>query len=161
MDATTTTLVYSLFGGTFLIALVAIVGGFLHYRRERLLSHQERMKALDLGREMPDDVSTARIKAAFGTLSSGHAEDESGSLARKCFSTALWVAFWGFLAASQGGWVNHAIAIAVAASVGAIGVTAMICGTILAFRPPAETTPRPVSKPAVEADALDVVSCRG
>ena len=161
MDATTTTLVYSLFGGTFLIALVAIIGGFLHHRRERLLSHQERMKALDLGREMPDHVSTARIKAALGTLSSGHDEDESGSLARKCFSTALWVAFWGFLAASQGGWVNHAVAGAVAASVGAIGVTAIICGTILAFRPPAAATLRPVSKPAVEADALDVVSCRG
>ena len=39
-----------------LIALVAIVGGFLHYRRERLLTHAERMKALELGRTLHLDV---------------------------------------------------------------------------------------------------------
>ncbi|MFI5458829.1 MAG: hypothetical protein ACHRXM_25655 [Isosphaerales bacterium] len=154
MNPDTTNVIYSLLGGTFLIALVAIIGGFLHYRRERYLSHQERMKALDLGREMPDHAATARIKAAFGTLSGGDKEEESGSLSRKCYSTALWVAFWGFLAASQGGWVNHAIAIAIASSAGAIGVTGMICGTILAVRSPAEAAHRPVSKPAIEADAL-------
>jgi hypothetical protein len=154
-------LVFTVLGGTFVIALVAIVGGFLHYRRERLLSHKERMKALDLGREMPDDAATARIKAAFGTFARGNESEASESLARKCFSTALWVAFWGFLAASQGGWVNHGIAIAIASSVGVIGITAMICGTTLAMRSPADGAPGPVSKFAADADALDVVSRRG
>jgi hypothetical protein len=161
MGAYTTPLVFSVLGGVFLLALVAIVGGFLHYRRERLLSHKERMKALDLGREMPDDAATARIKAAFGSPSSAGDSEASEPLARKCFSTALWVAFWGFLGASQGGWVNPAIAIAIAASVGAIGVTAMICGATLAMRSPAEAPYRPVAKSAMEADSFDVVSRRG
>jgi len=150
-------------GFVFLISLVPIIGGFLHARRERTLIHAERMKALDLGREMPDDVATARIKAAFGKSS---ASDESGkgeSLAAKCFSTALWVAFWGFAAAAGlgGSQVSTGVAYAIAASAGAIGVTAMICGAILGARPPVAAVPGRFSKPRVEDDALDVVSCRG
>src|ERR1022692_4591955 len=55
MDANSTNLLYSVLGSVVLIIVVAIVGGFLHSRRERLLTHAERMKALELGREMPDD----------------------------------------------------------------------------------------------------------
>jgi hypothetical protein len=161
MDANIPTFLYFLFGGLFLIGLVATIGGFLHHRRERLLTHEERMKALELGRQMPDDAATARIKAAFGVSSSGDKAEESDSLARKCFSTALWVAFWGFLAASQGGWVNHSIAIAIAASVAVIGVTAFICGTILAARSPAKPSGTSHAKEHFEADAFDVVSRRG
>ena len=90
-----------LLGSVVLVAIVAIIGGYVHYRRERLLTHQERMRALELGRELPDDAATARIKAAFGTSSSGSDEVASESLPRKVFTTALWVAFWGFLAACQ------------------------------------------------------------
>src|SRR5262245_13798842 len=96
-----------------LLGLVAIVGGFLHSRRERLLTHQERMKALELGRDLPDDAATARLKATFGAAAGGN-ESKGESLARKCFSTALWIGFWGFLAASQGGWVNAGISLAIA-----------------------------------------------
>ncbi len=139
-------LMFLVFGGAVLIALVAIVGGFLHTRRERMLTHQERMKALELGREMPDDAAAAQIRAAFGVASGGGERgDGEGSLAGKCFSTTVWVAFWGFLAAS--GAVGHVtrsegagtqiVAIAIAAAVGAIGVAGMICGTILALRAPA------------------------
>ena len=147
----------------FLISLVPIIGGFLHARRERTLVHAERMKALDLGRELPDDVATARIKAAFGKSS---ASDKSGggeSLAAKCFSTALWVAFWGFAAATGlgGSQVSTGVAYAIAASAGAIGVTAMICGAILGAQAPVAADPGHFSKPRVEDDALDVVSCRG
>jgi len=143
-----------------LLGLVGIVGGFLHYRRERLFIHQERMKALELGAELPDDAATARIKAVYGETTNGKSAEleESGSLARKCFTTALWVAFWGFLAASQGGAANIAIAIAIAASAAAIGVTAMICGTVLAMRPPAQTV---TTKTGIESDAYDTVSRRG
>ena len=120
--------------GGFLISLVSIVGGFQHAKRVRLLTHEERMKALELGRELPTDEPVAP--------SGGESKPES--LPRKCFSTAFWVGFGGFIAAaSQGftpaaglGIAGHGIAIAIAASTGAIGVTALICGTILAAKTP-------------------------
>ncbi len=150
-------------GFVFLISLVPIVGGLLHARRERTLVHAERMKALELGRELPDEAATARIKAAFGKSS---ASDESGGgepLAAKCFSTALWVAFWGFAAAAGlgGSQASAGVAYAIAASAGAIGVTAMICGAILGGRAPVAARPGRSSKPRIEDDAFDVVSCRG
>jgi hypothetical protein len=142
-----------------LISLVAIIGGFLHYKRERLLTHQERMKALEFGRELPDDPTTARTKAVFGG-SLGGASDEAGeSLPRKMITTVLWVAFWGFLFGGPAGAANHAVAIAMAAAVGAIGVAATICGTILALRLPTATSA--TSKPHIDSDAFDVVSRRG
>src|SRR5262249_28826690 len=144
-----------------LISLVAIIGGFLQCRRERLLDHQERMKALELGRDVPDNAATARIKAAFGAPWGENKGDGEGSPARKCYSTTLWIGFWGSLAAGQAGAANPAVAIAIAGSVGAVGVAGMICGTILAFRAPASSTPRPITKLAIDADAFDVVSCRG
>lgn len=161
MDANIPTFLYAMFGGMLLIAMVSIFGGFLHYRRERLLTHTERMKALELGREMPDDAATARVKAASGISPSDDKTDDIGSLARRCFTTALWVALGGFLAASQGGRVNPSIAIAIAASVAPVGITAMVCGTILAVRTSAGPALRPFSKGPLDADALDVVSRRG
>jgi hypothetical protein len=160
-------------GALVVVGLVAIVGGFLQARRERLLTHQERLKALELGREIPDDGATATARALSGAASDGKREssgssgEASGSLSRKCFSTALWVAFWGFLFAAQSDSVpgrsptGTAVAIAIAASVGAIGVTAMICGTILASRTPIVRDQRATGKPEFDSDALDVVSRRG
>jgi hypothetical protein len=159
MDVEASIVVLALFGGLTLLGLVGTIGGFLHYRRERLLTHQERMKALELGHDLPDDPVTARIKATFGASSKGG--DGNGSLARKCYSTALWVAFWGFIAASQGGWGHAGISVAIAGSVGAIGVTAIICGTILAVRERSGSEPVTVAKPLFESDAFDVVSHRG
>lgn len=159
---TQTLVVMSIIIGTVLVSLVAIVGGFIHYRRERLLMNAERMKALEMGRDLPDDQHTAQLKAIF----SGTNSDESGNgcdsnPARKAYSTALWVAFWGFLAASgSGNHVNQAVAIAIAASVGAIGVTAMICGTVLATR---GQSPRNVvaRKPVADRDAYDFAGHHG
>ncbi len=162
MDPGNPTFLYFLFGGLMLIGIVSIFGGFLHTRRERLLTHAERMKALELGR----DVANERD----GTQSAKSADDDkaedSASLPRKCFSTAFWVAFWGFLAASSGGitgerGVNPSIAIAIAAAVAAVGVTSVICGTILAVRTSPGSARMPSSKAAIDADALDVVSRRG
>jgi hypothetical protein len=144
-----------------LVSLVAIIGGFLHYRRERLLTHQERMKALEVGRELPDDPATAQTKAIFGGSSSADDGGANESLPRKIVTTMLWVAFWGFLFGGPAGAANHAVAIAMAASVGAIGVAAMICATILAMRPPAAEAMSTTSKPHIESDAFDVVSRRG
>jgi hypothetical protein len=152
-------------GGLMLLGLVGTIGGFLHYRRERLLLNQERMKALELGRQPPDDPETARVKAMYGARSSRD-EARSRSLARKCFNTALGVGCVGFGTAILPGllpfgFANTDVVIAIAASAGAIGVTAIICGTILALRMPSEPPPMGASKPAVESDAFDVVSSRG
>jgi hypothetical protein len=164
------------FGGVLLVTLVGIVGGFLHYRRERLLSHQERMKALELGREIPDDPATARMKAARGvasssekTASSDKNAGASGALARRAFSTALWAALGGFAAAvvasesdsTERSPATVAVSVAVAASAGAVGVTAVICGTILGMRAPSSGASSATGKMEIESDAVDVVSRRG
>jgi hypothetical protein len=144
------------------ITLVSIVGGFIHSRRERLLTHAERLKALEWGIVLTEDGTAARTSTA-PTLSSTSDAGSRESLARKCFSTTLWVAFWGFVAAAGLGKadVGAGVAYAIAASAGAIGVTATICGTILAARAPAAASSDAYSKPTTDADAYDVVSCRG
>jgi hypothetical protein len=160
-------------GGLFLAALVAIVGGFLHTRRERVLTHQDRMKALDLGREIPGDAVTARME--LGSVvsfhnnkveSSGDNEGGSRAISQKAFSTALWVAFWGFLAAAQSVSIGQgpaivAVAVAIAVSAGAIGVTSVICGTILAVHTSSSHTSRAPGKMLIDSDELDVASRRG
>ena len=158
----TESLVAIVLGNVVLISLVAIIGGFLHHRRERLLKHAERMKALELGRELPEDRSAAQTKAVFNTFSSGSesAAESSESLPRKLISTAFWVAFWGFAFAAQGGFFNQGIAIAIAVAAGAIGVAAIVCGTVLASRAPVSSSAA-AFKPKIEDDAFDVVSSRG
>ncbi len=160
MDSTSI-LLGLLLASVLLISLVAIIGGFLHTKRERLLTHQERMKALEVGRALPDDPATARTKATFNGFSTDATDDQNQSLPRKILTTTLWIAFWGFLFGGPAGAANHAVAIAMAAAVGAIGVTAMICGTILALRLPATEGASATSKPSIESDAFDVVSRRG
>lgn len=160
MEPTVVSLLYAVLGAVVLIALVSIVGGFLQCRRERLLDHRERMRALELGRELPDDAATARIRAAFG-LPWAEEKDGPASPAKRCFSSTFWIAFWGFLVAGQAGMGNRPVAVAIASSVGAIGVAGMICGTLLSFRAPAVSTRVAVVKPPIEEDAFDVVSCRG
>jgi len=157
---------YVLFGflgilGVLTICLVPIIGGFLQAHRERQWTHLERMKALEMGQEWPDDAAAARIKAAFGQASGS--DNDRGALARKCFSTAIWVAFWGFIAASSSAGVGFGSGVAqtIAASVGAVGVTAVICGTILASRVPVTVQSASATKPQTDADAYDVVAGRG
>ena len=67
MDTGDLTFLVLVFGGMILIGLVAIVGGFLHSRRERLLTHQERMKALEQGLQpaLYDSRSIAAGRTAF------------------------------------------------------------------------------------------------
>ena len=126
---------------------------------------RSRMKALELGAQLPDDAATARVRASSGQSASANDGDE-GSLPRKCYSTAVWVAFWGFAAAAGlgGAAVSAGVAYAIAASAGAIGVTAVICGTVLASRAPVANLANKYGKPKtddVDAEAFDVVSCRG
>lgn len=150
-------------GFVFLISIVPIIGGIWHSRREQTFVHAERIKALELGRDLPDDVATARIRAAFGKPEVSDERGDGESLSAKCFSTAFWVAFWGFGSAAGlgGSQTSVGVAYAIAASAGAIGVTAMICGAVLGARTPAEAPRYRSSKQRIEDDALDVVSCRG
>ena len=155
------------FGGLFLLGFVAIVGGFLHARRERLLVHAERMKALEMGRELPDaDTGAAERRKA---QSDAHIEalvnadkPDSRSAARKCFSVAVWVpvgcAIFGvYRGQSIVPWVATA----------SISVAALICGTFLSMhRPAAKSAPYAgfnglVSKPSMDPDAFDVAGRRG
>jgi hypothetical protein len=141
----TALIVASVLGGVILVGLVAIVGGFLHTRRERLLTHQERMKALELGREVPEDPAVARAKVANAQFREALGAGTEKSYAGKCFSATGHACFWGFLfaigaAAKEGGNAPGA-AYAIAAAAGAIGVTGLICGTVLASRTPASAEP--------------------
>jgi hypothetical protein len=146
----------------FACGFVAIVG-LLHLHREhyRILAHIERIKALEMGIDLPEDATTSRLRAISGNASVPD-ENTRGALARKCFSTALWVAFWGFVAAGShaAAGMNPGVAYVIASATGAIGVTAMICGTILAVGA-SNPAPAQISKPVTEADAFDVVSSRG
>jgi hypothetical protein len=148
----------------FLLAVIPIVGGLMYARRERLLTHAERIKALELGAAFPDEAATARLKAAMGQATA-ETEGSRESLASKCFSTAVWVAFWGFAAAAGlgGAAVSAGVAYAIAASAGAIGVTAIICGTFLARSVglAAHDATDHAKHQTNDADAFDVVSCRG
>jgi hypothetical protein len=146
--------------GVLVLCLVPIIGGFLHYRRERLLTHTERMKALELGRDLPDDSATARIKAVYGASDkSEEASSGEKSLAVQCYTTTGWVAGCGLLFACwAGGAAGSApVAYAIAAAAGAIGVTGMICGTILASKTPS-TAPNSssiaTSKPRFDPEAV-------
>jgi hypothetical protein len=146
----------------FLVTIIPIVGGLMYARRERLLTHAERIKALELGVELPDGAAPRAMKTVSSrTVADGGTTD---SLAPKCFSTALWVAFWGFAAAAGlgGAEVSTGVAYAIASSAGAIGVTAVICGTVLASRATAVGQMNRYAKRApADADEFDVVSCRG
>jgi hypothetical protein len=98
--------------------------------------------------------------------SSDDSQAATGTLSHKAFSTAFWVPFWGFAAAGGGvsmglSPANVAVPIAIAVSAGAIGVTAVICGTILALHAPHAGRSSAQQKTAIDGDALDVVSRRG
>jgi hypothetical protein len=153
-------LLLCLLGGVTLVALTAIIGGFLHVRRERYLTHTERMKALELGREMPDNAAGTRARTSAVAKDAG-GED---SLTRKCFSTIIWVVLFGFGASVQT--ANSAVSVAIASAAGAVCVTALICGTILAIheRTVARRSGRYARfdhKFTSDPDAYDVVSQRG
>jgi hypothetical protein len=147
--------IVSIIGGVILLSLIAMIGGFLHSRRERLLVHAERMKALELGRDLPDDAATARLKAVSQTEVEDKAEPGEKSHVARCYSTTGYICgtgfFFAWLAAS-----NQAVAIAIAAATGSVGVAGMICGTILAAKPTESSETRPLahSKPRFDPEAV-------
>ena len=109
--------------GSMLVGLVAVGGGLLHARRGRLFAHEERMKALELGRELPEDAAAQNRRA-------------SGSgkpMATQCYEATGWISGSGFLFAFMSS-PSQAVAVAIAVSAGTVGIAGMICGTVLAAR---------------------------
>jgi hypothetical protein len=129
------------------LILVPTILVLRHARLERELEHAERIKALELGRTLPQDEprwTPARICVAIGA------------------GVPIGVFGLAFLASQT---VNDPQPVWVAA--GFIGVAGVVCGTFLAGHYLTHDSPSKwvvnlgQTKPDVEADALDVVGSRG
>jgi hypothetical protein len=144
MDTAGIVLGYIAVIGGLSIAPLAIVMGIRHDRQKRELEHIERMRALELGRKLPQDepwLSAGKIGALI----------------------AIIVPVGAFSAAWQASQVAgyHEDPWFAAAGVGTIAV---ICGSgLVAFSHKRDRTSSasPETKPYVEEDAYDVVSSRG
>jgi hypothetical protein len=126
------------------IGALAIILGIRHDRQKREMEHIERIKALELGRTLPQDepwLSPAKLAALIGGVvplgvfvSVGTATTSTG------FHEEMWLAASG------------------------VGVTAVIAGATVACvsgrTRKASGSPAAV-KPYIEEDAYDVVSSRG
>jgi hypothetical protein len=150
-------------GSLMFIGFVAMIGGFLHARKERLLTHAERMKAIELGQPLPEDPGTSRARVIAKTAVSAEAPEVSPqmAMARKCIGSIIWVVFWGVLFGAPAGAASKEVGIAIGVAVGAIGVTLAICGTILASKAPTPPTYLPTYKTQTDPDAYDVAGRRG
>lgn len=138
-----------------IIGAVLALGGLAYfvYRRERQMRHLERLKALEYGRRLPSDPP-----------------DPDRALAHRSFSVGLWGAFWGFASAAHNSFTGSgglAISIALAVAGAVVGVSGIVCGTVLSFRAQCRSNASPhlaaqsPGKPAFEPDAYDVVGARG
>jgi hypothetical protein len=126
------------------LGAIAIILGIRHDRRKRELEHIERIKALELGRTLPQDepwLTPAKLAALIGGVvplgvfvSVGTATSSSG------FHDGMWIAAT------------------------LVGTAAVISGATVACqsgRSRKTSDPVAVDKPYVEEDAYDVVSSRG
>jgi hypothetical protein len=131
--------------GMLVFGLLPITLYFQHERRKRDMEHAERMKALELGRTLPDEAegeswSASKIAGAIGA------------------GVPIGVFGCAWLASEKLGyhetiWIGAAM----------VGTAAVICGSCLLYAlitKDAFSTPSD-SKPEIEEDAFDVVSARG
>src|SRR5262245_16808028 len=116
--------------GGILFGLVIVVGlpvvlGIRMSSRHREFEHQERMKALELGRPWPCDPLA-------------EAEAQAGSSPERGVRIGVWVPLGalGIAFVTSSAMTNRAdmTHMAVWISAAAVGVTGVICGTILAMR---------------------------
>jgi uncharacterized membrane protein YuzA (DUF378 family) len=131
------------------IVIVPVALGIKYARRERELEHAERMKALELGRTLPEDEplwSPGRLCLAIGV------------------GVPIGVFGFAWLASGRGGDQEEALRWISAAIVGLAGV---VCGSLLTHR---HLIQREHSRGAregyeakspIDADAFDVVDRRG
>jgi hypothetical protein len=118
--------------------------GLRHERWKRSLEHEERMRALELGRPLPGDESWWS-QARIGLMIA------AGVPIGVFFMATLATGAAGF---QEGIWIPAAV----------VSLAAVLCGSMVAGHSPG-TDPKSVEqaayKPAVEEDAYDVVSARG
>jgi hypothetical protein len=132
------------------IILVPVVLGIRYERQKRELEHAERMRALELGRMLPGDetwFTPAKISLAIGA-----------GVPVAVFMLAL-------TAAKAVGFREEIFVFA-----GLVGMTGVICGTILAHKafelrspsdPGLTAGHASYAKPMVDDDAYDVTASRG
>jgi hypothetical protein len=132
----------SVIGGLAIAPFAIWYGGRLSHRK-RELEHMERMRAMELGRTLPQDepwLSPAKIGAMIAV-----------AVPLVAFiSAAVTTSEAGF---HDGVWIAAAMA----------GTAAVICGSILVASSVKKTQQidPPGEKPYIEEDAYDVVSTRG
>lgn len=145
------------------LALLIVVGlpvwfAMRHARFERQLLHTERMKAMELGLPFPDTTAKS--------------EDTESTAARPWTLIGVWVplaVFGATLGAAL--WDGVSISPGVWFAAGCIGVTGIICCTILLLRLPASivadrmpgtsSAKAPNPKPMLDPDAFDTAGRRG
>src|SRR5262249_18571092 len=142
------------------IGFMSVIGGLLYARRNRILEHAERMKAIEMGRPWPLDKATMDAAAVAQAAAAEHSPERMGhTLAVKVPLGALGIA----LAASF--FLGRSVDELAWIAAGAVGVSGVVCGTLLTrhqitARESAQATAYE-PKPAVDPDAFDVVSRRG
>ncbi len=154
MNLSQNMLLAGLLGGVVLILFTLICVVFTHFQEERKLTHAERIKALEMGQTLPDDPETARIKARAARLAAARSTGSSGvskSLAYHCYSVTGYICGGGFFFAIL---VGGSTAYALASAAGAIGVTGMICGTILATKEVRSEPSMTTSKPRFDPETV-------
>jgi hypothetical protein len=126
------------------IILVPVALGIRHARHLREFEHAERMKALDVGRTLPQDEhwdTPSKIAAFIGA------------------GVPIGVFGFAWLTSMMTGFHQD-----IWMSAMSVGMVAVICGTILAakhFARQAGAENLSAAKPTYDADAFDVVSSRG
>ncbi len=120
--------------------IVPVVLGLRHAKLDRELEHAERMRALEMGRTLPQDEAwwtPARISVTIGA-----------GVPIGVFLCAVMAI--GLVGYREGIWVGAM----------AVGVTAVVCGTFLAAKSFNSRAFDPV-KPMMDADVFDVAGSRG
>jgi hypothetical protein len=126
------------------LGTTAVISHFRHERRKRELEHIERIRALELGRTLPQDepwLSPTKVGAFLATI-----------VPIGVFVPA-WLTTW-FARYDENIWIAAAM----------VGLAAVICGSILvasSHKKSARSSETATAKPILEEDAYDVVSSRG
>lgn len=133
-----------------IVVALPVVLSMRHAAKDREFQHAERLKALEMGRPFPGDPAPdSSLKGAGAKI---------GVLVPICvFGIAL--------AATTSSNSSEAADVAIWVSAGCVGVTGLICGTVLTFREAMQTgrgdrcfSP---SKHSFEESEIDTVSRRG
>ena len=133
-----------------IVVALPVVLSMRHAAKDRELLHAERLKALEMGRPLPGETATQTSAGASGV--------------------GVWVPICVFgiaLAATQHSENSQAIGVAVWISAGCVGVTGVICGTILTLNNAMKESRAagrpalPPAKPQFEEHEIDTVSRRG